>query len=1056
MATRGRAKPILILAFHLLLIGGLVPSVRMEWSGRGTLANYEVASFDNPIEKTVAVTTQLDHFAVHPETGDVYVGAVNYLYKLNKELKQVTNISTCSEDTCLSYNKVLALHDGKLITCGTERPYLDQCQLRSQDDLEGDGSRRGRVVAFGTKSTASIIAPVGMNLSTPRLYIANTYSTEGNYQDIPPIARRQVSSGEGFMYAGVQTDTVQFTSGYTDGSNPFPIRYVSVFNWKGFTYFATFQKEDLAPLSAHVSKLTRLCHNINNVRSYTEILIECRGPSGLFSLIQAAHVGPAGPRLEESLALDDNDQVLYAVFARDQQAGTSNNPVPTADSALCVYKMRDIEAAFTEAVRGCIQSGDAYKIGIFTGSNCGTQGGVDPEPYLCNTGNNYRYATGITAVPGTSVVHLPGHLASSIITSTELNHTVAFIGTTEGQLLKVHVEDVSFARLYEQVTLDNNPVMRDVMLNETTAEIYILTEQKLIKMRAENCGQYTTCEMCNGTDAGNDGDPYCGWCTLERRCARYTECPLYDVSTRWLAYNDVQCIEITNVTPDDVLPVTFADQQITLTVQQLPDLLDGEHYVCRFGDQFSSQATNYNGDSFDCRTPPANNIPAILTGDHVNVSLSVMSTETDKDFVHKDIIFYECDIHKTCVSCVGSDWACNWCLFDNRCTHDNSHCSKPNEIFVTGQNSHGTSMEGPDACPQLQQQNDEVLIPSGMNRKVTVDVRNLPRQALISRYQCSLDIEGMDQYVDATREDATVTCYLKSVKYSTSQQELNVTLSLWWTDMNNNIHRLDDRHVFKVTLYKCEVLRPDCSRCVSNETTRAELGCMWCGDTCGVWDSAACLSTVQSVSMDNTINCPDPVIYEVHPLFGPDEGNTIITVMGTNMGRRFSDVQEVSVGGQTCDLYGLESYYQTGASVKCKTRPSYDARPQLLRMSLTGANGASQLSHGYVTFQYKDPVLADFSPKIGPQSGGTRVTISGESLDTGRNIYVSIGSTPCLFDRSQVNDNSVICQTSGVNQLGSWSLYIFFDGAVRFSQGQFSYTQDPTVEEIEPSTSILA
>ena len=36
----------------------------------------------------------------------------------------------------------------------------------------------------------------------------------------------------------------------------------------------------------------------------------------------------------------------------------------------------------------------------------------------------------------------------------------------------------------------------------------------LIKMRVENCGQYTTCETCIGTDAGMDGDPYCGWCTL--------------------------------------------------------------------------------------------------------------------------------------------------------------------------------------------------------------------------------------------------------------------------------------------------------------------------------------------------------------------------------------------------------------------------------------------------------------------------------------------------------------------------------------------------------------
>ncbi|XP_038061354.1 plexin-B-like, partial [Patiria miniata] len=1062
MATRGRAKPILILAFQLLLIGGLVPSVCMEWSGRGTLADYEVASFDNPIEKTVTVTTQLDHFAVQPETGDVYVGAVNYLYKLNKELKQVTNVSTCSEDTCLSYNKVLALHAGMLITCGTERPNSDQCQLRSQDDLEGDGSRRGRVVAFGTKSTASIIAPVGMNPSTPRLYIANTYSTEGDYQDIQPIARRLVSSGGGFMFADSGTDAVQFTSGYTDGSNPFPISYVSVFNWKGFTYFATFQKEDLPPLSAHISKLTRLCHNTDNVRSYTEILIECRGPSGLFSLIQAAHVGPAGPHLEESLALDDNDQVLYAVFARDKQAGTSNNPVPAADSALCVYKMRDIEAAFSEAVRGCIQDNDDnYEIGIFTGTVCGNQPSVDPESFLCNTGNHYRYATGITPVVGTSVVHLPGHLASSIITSTEYNHTMAFIGTTEGQLLKVHIESSTLARLYESVTLDGEPVMKDTMLNETKEEVFVLTEQQLIRMRVENCGRYTTCEACIGTDAGNDGDPYCGWCTLERKCTRYHDCPLQDVSTRWLAYNDAQCIEISQVIPHNSLPITLTDQQIMLTVQQLPALLDSWQYECRFEEHFTSQATNYNGDSFNCMTPPASNIPAIPSGeDHVTVTLSVMSTETSVDFVDIDFSFYECDTHKTCVSCVGSEWACNWCVFENKCTHDNSTCSKMKEIFVTGQYSRGTAMQGPVSCPQLQPQPGEVLIPNVIQREINVTVDNLPDASETTSFLCSLDVEGSAQSVAATRADSTVTCDSKAYNYTATVQELNASLTLQWTDKDNVMHTLDDTYDFTVTLYKCEVLRPDCSRCISDETTRAELGCMWCGDTCGVTESTVCMTADEKVTLQDNRNCPDPVLMQVYPLFGPFEGNTLLTVSGTDIGLRYSDVREVTLGGEQCTL---ENYaYSTGYSVSCRTlegaatRRRRDVTPLTLQVRITGRDGTMQTSQGDVTFGYKDPDISGFSPEIGPQSGGTRLTISGQSLDAGRFIEVFIDDMQCAAERAIVTDDSITCITSRADNLGSWIVNVSFDGAERLSMANYTYTVDPDVEEINPSTSVLA
>ncbi len=47
------------------------------------------------------------------------------------------------------------------------------------------------------------------------------------------------------------------------------------------------------------------------------------------------------------------------------------------------------------------------------------------------------------------------------------------------------------------------------------------------------------------------------------RCTRYHECPLQDVSSRWLSYNDPQCIEITDIAPDDSHPITVTEQQVT-------------------------------------------------------------------------------------------------------------------------------------------------------------------------------------------------------------------------------------------------------------------------------------------------------------------------------------------------------------------------------------------------------------------------------------------------------------------------------------------------------------
>ncbi|XP_038061687.1 plexin-B1-like [Patiria miniata] len=1045
-----------------------------EWLG--DLSDYELTSFDNPdiLGENERRASKFNHFTLS-DHGDVHVGAVNWLYRLNGSLGEIQNVTTCDDsrpDSVMpchltnNYNKILVVDSTRpssLITCGGV--YDGICQLRQLEDIHDVVMESVPYVAgFEDASTVSVIAQgIGGNQT---LYVGVTYTGQNLESGgvFPAITRRSLEMAN-FLSAVQNDNSIVFTA--AAGINNLLIKYVLAFGYKGFTYFVTSQKEDLTNSAQFVSKMSRVCQGGPNLDAYTEITLQCSGSDGsVYSLVQAAHFGPAGPDLAASWGLTADEQVLYAVFAKNQGApGTSD--VPIDHSALCVYRMTDIWAAFREAVRGCIQNGNSFSVDYLEGSFCSSFGIPILDRYFCIPVTNdqnqlqlFQYAKGIDPVPSTAVLELPGTLMSSIITSIEVNHTVAFIGTSSGDLLKVYMESNIAARLSERVSLDTSPVLTDIKINETSGVIYVLTEQKLVKMQPENCDRYTTCEACIGTNAGNDGDPYCGWCTLERRCTRYHDCPLQDVSTRWLAYNDSQCIEISQVLPHNSLPITLTDQQIMLTVQQLPDLLDGEHYVCRFGDQFSSQATNYNGDSFDCRTPPANNIPAIPSGeDHVTVTLSVMSSETSVDFVHIDFGFYECDTHKSCVTCVGSRWACNWCLFENTCTHDNSTCSNPNEIIMTGQYSRGTAMQGPNSCqPQLQPQRGEVLVPSDINRQIVVAVDNPPDTA--ESFQCSLDVEGSTQSVAATRVHSSLICGMKAYTFTAAEQELNASLTLQWTDSNNVMHTVDDRYNFTVTLYKCEVLRPDCSRCISNETTRAELGCMWCGDTCGVIDSTVCMTADEKVTRNNTINCPDPLLKQVYPLFGPTEGNTLLTVSGTDIGLRYSDILEVKVGGQDCALDDYQ--YRTGSSVSCRTlgetatRRRRDVTPPSLQMTVTGRDGSMQASQGNVTFEYKNPMLDDINPKMGPQSGGTRLTISGQSLDAWRNIEVFIDDIPCVVDRARVTDDSITCITSRTDSLGSWIVNVSFDGVERFSMANYTYTVDPDVEEINPSTSVLA
>lgn len=59
------------------------------------------------------------------------------------------------------------------------------------------------------------------------------------------------------------------------------------------------------------------------------------------------------------------------------------------------------------------------------------------------------------------------------------------------------------------------------------------------------------------------------------------------------------------------------------------------------------------------------------------------SSETNKDFVSRNFAYFDCSRHTTCSSCVKAQWACNWCVHENRCTHNASTCQR---TVVSGEN----------------------------------------------------------------------------------------------------------------------------------------------------------------------------------------------------------------------------------------------------------------------------------------------------------------------------------------------------------------------------------
>ena len=194
----------------------------------------------------------------------------------------------------------------------------------------------------------------------------------------------------------------------------------------------------------------------------------------------------------------------------------------------------------------------------------------------------------------------------------------------------------------------------------------------------ERCIQHNDCDKC--LEARN---PYCGWCSLQKRCTIKSEChnatnwgisERIISSPRWLSLESKQCIDFQAIRPEYMPYNTVSN--VELLIYQLPQLPFGANYLCVFGNS-SPIPARVSRNGLSCMAPSIAVRPAIPSGvDHIAVSLAVRSSETDTDFIQRPFVFYDCTVHKTCKSCVTSSWACNWCMHENLCTHNTSSCAR--------------------------------------------------------------------------------------------------------------------------------------------------------------------------------------------------------------------------------------------------------------------------------------------------------------------------------------------------------------------------------------------
>lgn len=896
------------------------------------------------------------------------------------------------------------------------------------------------------------------------LYVGTTFTNVGDYRhDVPAISSRRLDD---LNYAefSIQQSIINIDVKYRDH---FLVDYVYGFNSSEYAYFVLVQKKShLAEEAGYVTRLARICITDPNYDSYTEITIQCTATDDHidYNILRDAKITHASQKLAYQMGIKRDDHVLVTVFSPSKEISDQ----PENKSAMCIYSLKDIEDVFIENIHMCFNGtikdrNLGYISGTINDGRCPIVGSLGNIYNFCNVGLKI---SGVAPISAHALFHFDNVSVTSVTatTTTDQQHSLAFLGTEAGTIKKVLLSGQKPGE-YEEIAVDaGSPILPNTMMSPKKDFLYVLSTRKITKLRIEHCSVYSNCSACL-----ESRDPFCGWCSLEKRCTVRSTCQRDTSASRWLSLGSgQQCIDFESIVPDKI-PIAELTQ-VQLVIRTLPEPFNAK-YRCVFGNSTPIDAEILEH-GLACATPPIDQRPSIAANmDHILVPLSVRSSETNKDFVSRSFAFFDCSHHANCQSCVRSSWGCNWCIFDNKCVHKSEQCrNMENAISAEGQ------------CPHLKRSRQPILLPVRVPKEIRLEIENLPKpKSAHAGYLCTIQIEAAQMLLPAHIEsNKIVVCEKTPYFYETNTHEYEAKVEITW----NRQHYVDTATVI---LYKCDVLgshreHADCSLCVTRDP---KYQCAWCGSSC-VYNET-CAGSVghgydtatlgSALSLQN--ECPRPRIDIIKPLSGPIEGGTLVTIEGSNLGIREEDVRgKISIGTVPCDLVN----YQISVKIECRTGAALHEMSAPIKV----ANDAGY-TESSVQFHFKDVQLTGLYPTVGPKSGGTQLSLLGKYLNIGSSIRAFLDEYECHINVTQASSSRLSCITSEATQPEPIrSLRLVVDGANRtftcknpdFGQQQlistsrsyygayynmppppcsiFNYTQDPRIMQIKPLRSFVS